>query len=133
LTDEIPDNVRTLIASHINSVVQLELLLLLHATPDRARSTADIGQELRIDPGWVLAQLRELVAAGLVVTTADGPPPSFRYWPSRPELHDAVQGLAIAYAQRRVKIISLIFAAPPTDPIRSFTDAFRLRKEKDNG
>lgn len=130
VTDQdIPDNVRALIASHISSVVQLELLLLLHAQPARERTPADISQELRIDAGWVTGQLRVLCSAGLLVCN-EGPNPSFRYWAARPELHDAVEGLARAYAERRVTVIALIFAKP-LDPIRSFTDAFRLRRDKE--
>jgi hypothetical protein len=129
MDQDIPDNVRALIASHISSVVQLELLLLLHAQPTRERTAGDISRELRIDAGWVTGQLRELTAAGLLVSN-EGPSPTFRYWASRPEIHDAVEGLAKAYAERRVTVIALIFSKP-SDPIRSFTDAFRLRREKE--
>lgn len=125
----IPDNVKALIASHISSVVQLELLLLLHAEPNRERTPADISRELRIDAAWVGGQLRELCAASLL-TCSEGPNPSFRYRTARPELHDAVEGLARAYAERRVTVIALIFSKP-ADPIRSFTDAFRLRRDKE--
>jgi hypothetical protein len=129
MNQDIPDNVRALIAAHISSVVQLELLLLLHAEPTRERTPADISRELRIDAGWVAGQLRDLCAAGLLVCT-EGPNPSFRYWAARPEFHDAVEGLAHAYAERRVTVIALIFSKP-ADPIRSFTDAFRLRRDKE--
>jgi hypothetical protein len=126
---DIPANVQALIAAHISSVVQLELLLLLHAQPDRDRTPTDISKELRVDAGWVAGQLRALCAAGLLVCT-ETPAPSFRYWPARPDLKDAVDGLAQAYAKRRVTVIGLIFSKP-VDPIRSFTDAFRLRKDKE--
>jgi predicted ArsR family transcriptional regulator len=129
MDQDIPDNVRALIASHISSVVQLELLLLLHAQPARERTAADISRELRIDAGWVTGQLRELTAAGLLVINENAGP-TFRYWAARPEIHDAVEGLAKAYAERRVTVIALIFSKP-ADPIRSFTDAFRLRREKE--
>ena len=129
MEQDLPANVRALIASHINSVVQLELLLLLHAEPGRERTAADISKELRIDATWVMAQLRELSAAGLLSAT-EGPSPAFRYWASRPDLHDAVEGLAEAYATRRVTVISMIFSKP-VDPIRSFTDAFKLRRDKE--
>lgn len=125
----IPQNVQALIAAHISSVVQLELLLLLHGEPARERTPTDISKELRVDAGWVAGQLRELAAAGLLTQT-DGPNPAFRYQAARPELHDAVEGLARAYTERRVTVIGLIFSKP-SDPIRSFTDAFRLRRDKE--
>ena len=126
---DIPDNVRTLIASHITSVVQLELLLLLHADPTRPRTARAISEELRIDAAWVTTQLRALCSASLLTCT-DSPQPAFLYSPATPALRDAVDGLSQAYAARRVTIIGLIFSQP-VDPIRTFTDAFRLRKEKD--
>jgi hypothetical protein len=126
---DLPDNVQALIASHISSVVRLELLLLLHADPARERTPADISKELRIDAAWVTTQLRDMCAAGLLACK-EGPSPSFRYWAATPELHAAVQALSKAYAERRVTVISQIFARP-IDPIRSFTDAFRLRKDKE--
>jgi hypothetical protein len=126
---DIPENVQALIASHINSVVQLELLLLLHANPARGRTAQDISRELRIDAAWVTGQLRELCAAGLLTCT-DGASAEFRYVAGKPELNDAVDGLARAYAQRRVRVIGLIFSRP-VDPIRRFTDAFRIRRDKE--
>lgn len=129
MDQEIPEDVRALIAAHISSVVQLELLLLLRSQPTRQRSAAEISRELRIDQGWVAGQLRELCAAGLLACT-DGPNVAFQYNSAAPpEIHQAVDGLENAYAERRVTVIGLIFSKP-TDPIRSFSDAFRLRRDK---
>ena len=44
------------------------------------------------------------------------------------DLHRAVAGLAREYAARRVTVIGLIFSKP-VDKIRSFADAFRLRRD----
>ena len=46
-----------------------------------------------------------------------------------PELDQAVVRLAKDYAERRVTVITLIFSKP-VDKLRTFADAFRLRKDK---
>jgi hypothetical protein len=124
---QIPQEVQAFIADHIESVVQLEVLLLLHAAPQRVLSAADIGTELRIDPAWAGEQLVNLCSRGILTCTTTGES-LYRYSPRTPEMDRAVAGLAQAYTDRRVTVIGLIFSKP-VDKIRSFADAFRLRKD----
>jgi hypothetical protein len=116
------------IADHIDSVMQLELLLLLRERSDQAWSAEGLAQECRVESIWVDGHLRSMVSAGLAMSF-DTTPPTYRYAPKTPELTDTVDELARAYADRRVTVIGLIFAKP-TDKIRSFADAFRLRKDR---
>jgi hypothetical protein len=125
----ISENVTAFLAAHIDSVLQLEILLLLQAQPQRDWTSTDVAQELRIDAAWSSGQLEGLAAAGLLAATG-GTPPAYRYAPKTAELDDAVKGLARAYEDRRVTVIGMIFSKP-LDKIRSFADAFRIRKEKD--
>ena len=127
----ISQDVRTLIIERIDSVVHLELLLLLHANAGRAWTAADVAQELRIDASWAAGQLGELAARGLLAPAADQPG-AFRYAPGSPELDAAVTQLAKDYTERRVTVITLIFSKP-VDKLRSFADAFRLRKDNPHG
>jgi hypothetical protein len=124
----ISQEVRALIVERIDSVVQLEVLLLLQANADRAWTAADVAQELRIEPSWATGQLRELAARGLFAPMPDAPA-TYRYAPNPPELDAAVVRLSKDYAERRVTVITLIFSKP-VDKLRSFADAFRLRKDK---
>lgn len=126
---DISQTVRTLILERIDSVVQLEVLLLLYGSPDRARTAQEVAQELRIDASWAQGQLGELAARGLA---ADEGNDAFRYAPGTPELDRAVAQMSRDYTERRVRIITLIFSKP-VDKLRSFADAFRLRKDKPNG
>lgn len=127
----ISPQVRAFIAGQIDSVVQLEMLLLLHADAERAWSAADLAKELRIEPNWAGAQLTALAQRGLLgVVDATGL--TYRYGPNTPELATTVEGLAQAYADRRVTIISLIYSKP-VDTLKSFADAFRLRKDTPDG
>jgi hypothetical protein len=129
----VSETVRSLIVERIDSVVQLELLLLLHANPARAWSAGDVAQELRIDPTWAGGQLGELVGHGLIAPASTEDPRTYRYAPAAGSpLDAAVAQLARDYAERRVTIITLIFSKP-VDKLRSFADAFRLRKDNPNG
>lgn len=91
-------------------------------------------RNLRIDSGWAEGQLVELAARGLLAQINDDSAAErmFQYQPQTPELDRAVAGLSHEYAERRVSVISLIFSKP-MDKIRSFADAFRIRKERSDG
>ena len=130
--DGITSRVKQFISDHVESVMQLEVLLLLAGQPGKVWTAAELAQQLRIDVAWVDAQLRAIVAGGLASVEDAGPGgggPVFRYAPRTAELRATVDELAHAYADRRVTVIGLIFSKP-VDKIRSFADAFRLRKER---
>jgi hypothetical protein len=129
--DGIQPRVKQFITDHVDSVMQLEMLLLLAGESGKVWTSSDLAQQLRIDPVWVDGQLRAMSAGGLVVTI-EASPTQFRYEPRTPDLAQIVKELAHAYTDRRVTVIGLIFAKP-TEKIRSFADAFRIRKDRSDG
>lgn len=125
---KIPEDVRRFLLDEIRSVAHLEILLQLHARPSEWWSADHMAAELRMSSQAVLDRMEEMAARGLLETrTADGR--SFRYGPVRPELERAVAALARLYRDWRVSIIELIFAKR-VDPVREFSEAFRIRKEE---
>ena len=126
--DDISPEVKAFIADYIGSVVQLETLLLLHGAPDREWSADDVAADLRVDRAWAEAQLDAICEQGLLECRA-GSPRRYVFAPRSAHHRAAVDALATTYAQRRVTVISLIFAKP-VDSLRAFSDAFRLRKDK---
>lgn len=130
VTDGIPEDVRELLLEHVDTVAQLEILLLLHdSAPDRWTSDR-VAQVLGIDRHSAALRLGDLVARGFFATSTDSDPPAFWYAPATPALEAAMPRLAQTYKERRVAVISLIFSRPP-DPLRHFSDAFKLRRPKD--
>jgi hypothetical protein len=123
----LPPKVAGFIADHVTSVAQLEVLLLLRARGQEWFSAADVGRELRIDPGWADRELRELSARGLVAEHPGGER-AWRFAPSTAELADLVEAVADAYARRRVSVVNAIYSRPAT-VLRAFSNAFRLKKE----
>jgi len=128
--DEIPDNLRTLINEQLDSVVQVEVLLLLHGQPAREFDAAAVARELRIEATGAEVQLAHLRAGGMLESTPAG---GYRYAARAAAVCAAVGELARAYVDRRVTVISLIYSKPRADQVRTFADAFRLRKDKGNG
>ena len=125
---------RQFITEHIDSVMQLEILLLLAGQPGKTWTPAALAEELRIDPAWVDGQLQTMGGRGVVaaVATDHTAALTFRYEPRTVALEETVRELARAYADRRVTVIGLIFSKP-VDKIRSFADAFRIRKDRSDG
>jgi hypothetical protein len=127
----LPEVVRRLIVDHIDSVEQLEILLLLYKQQGRSWTAEAVARELRVAPLSAGERLEDLRHDALV-TRLEGDPVQYRYVPGNAKLDEAVAGLATAYAERHVTVINLIFSKP-VDKIRTFADAFRLRKDDDNG
>lgn len=125
----IPEAARRLIAAHIESVAQLEVLLLLRESPDRLWSAAEVARELRTSSELAEASLGRFSRAGLVEVEVDPEgQPCFRFMPATPALGAAMDDLSAAYATHRTAVIALIFSGP-ADSIQGFADAFRVRED----
>ena len=126
-SDGIPPAVKQLLSRYIRSVEQLEVLLLVRSQPARSWTAADVYEVIRSSTSSIAARLRDFTTAGFLAETP-GPTPSFRYAPKSTDLSAAVEETARFYETRRVRVIEAIFA-PDVDPVQSFADAFKLRKD----
>lgn len=124
----IPDDVVKFLTERIDSVEQLEVLLLLHQTAGTEWTAPDVARHLYREPTSVGRRLGVLRLQGLLQAT-EAEQPTFRYAPGSEALDGTVRRLAVAYAERRVSIVGII-AAKPMDNVRAFADAFRIRKEE---
>lgn len=128
--DELPDDVKKLIADHIVSVEQLEVLLLLHAEAGREWSAKTVADQIRTSESSAATRLADLRARGFL-DEAGGSPTTYRYAPAPKRARD-VDLLAQVYAQKRYTVIDLIFSKP-IDNLRVYADAFRFRKDDSDG
>ena len=128
---KIPAEVINFIAAYIDSALQLEILLLLHKHADRRWTAAEIDLELRINQEWVAQQLAELSRRDLLLCMA-GAVPAYQFAPSDPNLASTISLLAKWHSTHRVAIVTAIYSKS-TDTLRTFADAFRLRKGGPNG
>jgi hypothetical protein len=126
---DIPQVVRAFIAQHIESAELLETLLLVHSAPERDWTPDDVARSIYTVPASAIRRLEQLVALSLAARRAGDADPAYRYAPGSPDLAAQVDALAAAYRAHRVAVINLVYAPAPPDPLRSFADAFKLRKD----
>jgi predicted ArsR family transcriptional regulator len=123
----LPPRVQRFLEAHIDSIEKLEVLLLLRNQPSRTWTAGAVAQELRIMEASATGRMEDLCARGLLACEG-GAPATYRFAPAASDDSQAVTELAATYATRRVSVISFIFSRP-TDRLRSFANAFRLKKD----
>lgn len=118
-----PAEVLAFIEQNIESIEQLEVLLYLQGQ-ERARTAAEIYQQIQSSPASVNIRLKQLEAAGLVNHEAIG---QYRINQADPALQKTLDELSNCYRTMRVRIIEAIYTRC-SDAVRTFADAFRLKK-----
>jgi DNA-binding IclR family transcriptional regulator len=126
LEPSIPSDVLAFIRRYIRRLETLDVLALLHADPAKAWSVKQVSDELRSSPSAVDTVLATLVAHGLVARDAD----RYVFRPRNAELEAQTRRLLACYKERRTGVIAAIFSAP-TSAIRSFADAFHIKRKPD--
>lgn len=131
MAQEIANVVQQFLWRAVDSIMQLEALLLLRSQPQREWSSEEIAAELRVDPAGARQQVIPLVQKGLIKASSE----TFSYGARSAEEDALVGEIARLYAERRVTIISLVYSRPAgetaarkaPDAAQRFADAFRLR------
>jgi hypothetical protein len=121
---ELSDVVKRLIAESIDSVPELEAILLLCEDRERRWTAAEAGQRLYVSTTMAAHILGLLTSRGFFEQTDD----SYRYAPKSPDLDSAVRALASSYSRSLIAVTRAIHSKPGAS-VRQFAEAFRLRKE----
>jgi hypothetical protein len=127
MADDFPADIQQFVAQNIESLAQLEILMLLRQQPQREWDPAEVARLLYTAVEMCASQLADLARRGFLLCTP-APNPRYRYQPASEELSQSVDRLAALYAERRVAVITLIYSKP-VNKVQTFADAFRLRKE----
>lgn len=127
--DLIPDGVRQFIVDKIDSVAELEGLLLLRKNSETEWNIEDLAQRLYISPQQTEDVLAHLYLLGLLEIRA-GEPPTYRFQPGSTELAEMVDQLAEVYSKYLIPVTNLIHSKPQTK-VQKFADAFKFRKKED--
>lgn len=123
--DPIPDDVRTLLVRHFESVSELEALLVVVRDP-RRWTAPELARALVINEDHAGTLLAALVRMRLVAVV-DG---AYLFRPAKRRERAAVEELAGLYDRYRLRIMNIVFSKP-SEPLREFADAFRLRRDDD--
>lgn len=124
---DIPALAAEFLLRYIESVEELEVLLLFYREPTRVRTGSETVTALRSSAGSIAQRLAHLMKQGLLRTEPGPAEPTYIYAPASPELNQAVESVASIYRERPVKVIEFIFAKP-SQSVRGFSDAFKIRK-----
>jgi hypothetical protein len=120
----IPVEVQRFLWTHIRSLDQLEVLLLVCSSPDQEWSGEAVYEVVRSNLAVVTDRLESFCRAGVLARS--GEPPRYRYAPQTEELRRQIAALDAAYKLGRHRIVELIYTRP-TDPLLEFSDAFKLK------
>jgi DNA-binding MarR family transcriptional regulator len=134
---EPPSDVQILLHDHIESYEQLELLLLLRARSDPAPTGETLTARLGIPASLVTAALDGLESAGFVEARTQGIEKRYVYVIQSDNVEATISRLADAYRENPIPIVKLMSANAiqrlRTSALRTFADAFILRKDKNRG
>jgi hypothetical protein len=110
--------------AHIDSVAELEALLLLRGAPGQTWTESQMSARLYISEPECANVFSRLELAGLCLRTADG----IRYRTVIDSVSATVDRLADTYARCLIPVTNVIHHKPPQ--IQKFADAFIFRKGK---
>lgn len=125
MADEvIPEDLRDFITRYIDSIAQLEALLLLRSNPDERWDIPATARRLYTSEQEAREVLTRLCDNDLVTCEKE----IYRYGAGNAELTPMVDRLAEVYARQLIPVTKMIHAKPAR--IRQFADAFKFRKDR---
>lgn len=129
--------VQRLLRDHIESYEQLELLLLLRAEPDHPWTVDALSARLRIPASLVLLALDALQTAGFVNARPFGAEKQYACVAQTDYVEATLARLVQAYREHPIPILKQMSANAiervRTAALRTFADAFILRKDNKDG
>jgi hypothetical protein len=106
MSEALPRRVREFLLAHVDSIGLLEVLLALAAEPQSTFSADQVSDYLRTSSMAAQMRLRQLSERRLVDALPDG---SFRFT-SGAELAETVRAVSLAYRERRISVVTLIYS-----------------------
>jgi hypothetical protein len=124
---DIPAAVLHFILKRIDSVGELETLLIMSADETRGWSAEDIANRIYAASPSAAAILRALQRQHLVTADAEGT--HFRFSPASEEERQTISQTASAYRMHLIAITTLIHKKA-AGPVQEFARAFSLKKDE---
>jgi hypothetical protein len=125
--EDFPADVRQFIDQNIESLAQLEALLLLRKDPQRSWNAEEMAKALYVPVEQGQTLLTDFARRQLTKTVPSSDV-HYSYNILDPKMDELIGRVAAEYQERRVGVISLIYSKP-LNKVQTFADAFRLRKE----
>ncbi|NDF12352.1 MAG: hypothetical protein EB060_06030 [Proteobacteria bacterium] len=125
--ETIPEDISEFILQHIDSIAELEGLLIFHLDPQKNWTAEALAGELYIDKSQAETLLRRLVERGFI-TERTTTVTTYQYQHVSENLTSTVTRVADIYRQFLVPITHLIHSKPKSK-VQQFADAFKIRKD----
>lgn len=123
---DIPALVLEFISKRIDTVTQLESLLIMSAEEDRTWTAEEIAARTYVTTASAAAVLNQLHRRQLVAITADGK--RYQYRPASDDVRRAVAETATAYRTHLIPLATFIHSKASTS-VKEFARAFSLKKD----
>jgi predicted ArsR family transcriptional regulator len=122
-----PEDVTRFLETNIGSVDELEVLRVLSGDRGVEFDATVLAKGVQVPAEAISAHLDALERRGLL-TVIRGPGVAYRHGAHTPELEAALGRLLQMYNERPVTMIRMVYARA-NSALKTFADAFRLRKE----
>ena len=116
-----PEEVRALVQHHVATMLHLDALLLLAATPGTL-SAAEVAVAVGADADAAERAIRDLAASRLVVVEGEGDGARFHFAPADAALRRTAELLRETYRCFPVQVVRAVYERP-TDPAQPPADA----------
>jgi len=120
----VPIDVRQFLMQHVRSVSQLEILLLLSASPERWWTPGEVYKAVLSNEELVGQTLESFQRSGLLRRSEA----AFQFSPASEAIKMVIGNLTSFYRTYPNRIVQSIYEAPVSE-INEFARAFRLRKK----
>ncbi len=124
---EVPKEIADFVRQHFSSVSSLEVFLFVRSLLPNGITADDLGLEMRSNSSHAANLLEELVKKGLLTSETQNGAKKYFCRTSGKELSDLYDRLSAVYAQKRFRIINLIYESS-LDKLKTFADAFKIGK-----
>ena len=119
----IPDDVEDFIARHIDSIAQLEALLILRAFSDERWDVATLSKRLYINEAETASILSGFCLNGFVSVSGD----VFQYACDDEQKRLTIDSVAHTYSKHLIPLTQIVHAK--SNKIRQFSEAFKFKRD----
>ena len=127
--DLIPEDVKQFIVNNIDSVAELEGLLLCSLNPETGWNAETLAQRLYINSEQAESILERLYAQGFLAVKEDKSK-KYYYHPRSQQLGETADRVAEVYSKYLVPVTNLIHSKPQPK-VQQFADAFKFINKED--
>lgn len=126
--DPIPDDVRQLLDSHIDSIEQLEILRVLGEDATREWRDDEIATQTQSTTEMAQTNLFALEARGMLMCVQRDGSVACRFGPHSAELEARIRRLLASYQHRPVTMIRIVYERN-ANTSGSSSDVFKIKKQ----